>query len=73
MMYSLDAHMRIASIAWSPDGRYISALGSGTSQLQLMRVDNGLYERILSVHDAASRDKNFWANTPIDLTEINEN
>jgi hypothetical protein len=36
-------------------------------------VDQQLYEKVLSIHDAAAGTRNFWQQFPIDLTEINAN
>jgi hypothetical protein len=60
MLYSLDPHMKIKSISWSPDSRYISAVGMGKSQLQLLKMDTVLYDKILSIHDALSKDRSLW-------------
>jgi len=72
MLYSIDPHMALADIAWSPDSKFISLFGKNfKSQQQLLAVDAQLYDKILSIHDASIQDKNLWQHYPINLVEIN--
>ena len=66
--------MAISDVSWSPDSRFISIVGNNfKSEMQMWGVDSQLYEKILSIHDAAATNKYLWQQFPINLTEINTN
>ena len=72
MLYSIDPHMALSDIAWSPDSKFISLFGNNfKSQQQLLAIDVNLYEKVLSIHDASIQDKNLWQHYPINLIKVN--
>jgi hypothetical protein len=39
--------------------------------MQMLGIDAQLYEKILSIHDAAAHDSQLWQHFPINLIEFN--
>jgi WD40 repeat protein len=72
LLYSINTHMIVSKIFWSPDSRYITAGGHRfNGSLQLLNLDKNLYEKVLSVYDAVRHDVDFWNHVPIDLLKTN--